>query len=150
MFQAGAVAPSSARLLHDDTGPLGLPETDPVFWELFEPPVKAGDIARPYEGIAAEAEVFVGLFDRPYALCLIDPDPFDDIDPIPDGVSGVPCFLGPIVDLNVDGLTACACREKAPIHCRTCAGSFPSNRSTVKKRSCDCMFSGGISHAFKN
>ena len=149
MFQAGAVTPSSAFLLQDDTGPVDLPDADPAFCDPFDPPVKAGEIARPYEGIAAEADTFVGLVDLPYAASLSDPDPIDGIDPGPAGADALPCFFGPIVDLNVDGFTACACREKAPMHCSTCAGSFASNRSTVKKRSCDGMFSGGISHAFK-
>lgn len=70
MFQAGAVAPSSALLLQEETGPLAFPEVDPAFEELFEPPVKAGDMARLYEGMAAEG--FGGLFVR-YGLCLIDP-----------------------------------------------------------------------------
>ena len=148
MFQAGAVTPSSALLLQDDTGLFVLPETEPVFEEPFEPPVKAGDMARPYEGMATDADVFVGLFVR-YGLALIEPDPFDETDPIADGVTGLPCFLGPIVDVNLDGFAACAWREKAPIHCNTCAGSFASKRSTVKKRSCACMFKGGISHAFR-
>jgi hypothetical protein len=106
MFHAGAVAPSSALLLHDDTGLFVLPETEPVFEEPFEPPVWAGDMARPYEGMATDADVFVGLFERPYALCRSEPDPFDETDPIADGVTGLPCFLGPIVDLNLDGFAA--------------------------------------------
>lgn len=142
MFQAGAVAPSSALLLHEDTEPLGFPD-----WEPFEPPVKAGDIARPEEGIAADG--FVGLAPRPYTLCLIDPEAFEEIVPEADGVNGAPDFFGPMVVLNVDGFAACACREKAPRHCNTCAGSFDSNKSTVKNRSCDCILSGGISQAFK-
>jgi len=107
MFQAGAVAPSSALLLQDDTGLFVLPDTEPVLEEPFEPPVKAGDRARPYEGMATDADVLVGLFVR-YALALTEPDPFDEIDPIADGATGVPCFFGPIVDLNLDGFAACA------------------------------------------
>ena len=72
MFQAGAVAPSSALLLQEETGPLGLPDVDPAFWEPFEPPVRAGDMARLYEGMAAEGDGFGGLLVR-YALALIDP-----------------------------------------------------------------------------
>ena len=72
MFQAGAVVPSSALLLHEETGPLGFPDADPAFWEPFEPPVRAGDMARLYEGMAADGDGFGGLFVR-YALALIDP-----------------------------------------------------------------------------
>jgi hypothetical protein len=105
MFQAGAVAPSSARLLHEETGPLGFPDVDPAFWEPFEPPVKAGDIARLYEGMAAEG--FGGLFVR-YALALTDPYWLVDMEPEPEGVTGAPDFFGPMADLKVEGLMACA------------------------------------------
>ena len=64
MFQAGAVAPSSALLLQDDTGLFVFPDTEPVFEEPLEPPVVAGDMARPYEGMATDADVFVGLLVR--------------------------------------------------------------------------------------
>ncbi len=79
----------------------------------------------------------------------MEPDAVDEIVPEADGVSVPPDFFGPMVDLKVEGFAAFACREKAPRHCRTCAGSLPSKRSTVKKRSCEGMLRGGISHALR-
>lgn len=105
MFQAGAVAPSSALLLQEETGPLAFLDVDPAFWEPLDPPVRAGDMARLYDGMAADG--FGGLFVR-YALALIDPYWLDGTAPEPECVAGVPDFFGPMIDLKAEGLTACA------------------------------------------
>jgi hypothetical protein len=48
---------------------------------------------------------------------------------------------------KLEGLTLLATRLNALRHCSTWAGSLDSYRSTVRKRSCAGMLSGGISQA---
>ena len=50
---------------------------------------------------------------------------------------------------NLAGFWAFATRLNAPKHWRTCAGSFCSYRSTVKKRSCAGIRKGADSHALR-
>lgn len=66
--------------------------------------------------------------------------------PVAVGLIGPP-RRGPIVVGKLEGFTALATRLNAPRHCKTCAGSLDSYRSTVRKRSCEGMFSGALSHA---
>src|ERR1700761_368616 len=97
------------------------------------------------------ADALVGLGLRPNdapVLCLqVAADPFAPV--LVGDIAPPPTFFGPIVDLNTVGLAACACREKAPKHCKTCAGSLFSYRSTVRKRSWAGMLSGSTSQAFR-
>ena len=58
-----------------------------------------------------------------------------------------PVRLGPIVVGNFEGLTEFATLLNAPRHCKTCAGSFDSYKSTVRNRSWARRFSGGSSQA---
>jgi hypothetical protein len=68
--------------------------------------------------------------------------------PVAEGLNApAPPRLGPMVVGKLEGFLALATRLKALRHCSTWAGSLDSYRSTVRKRSCAGMFSGGCSQA---
>ena len=62
---------------------------------------------------------------------------------MPCGLTTPPLAFGPITEGNFDGCTLLATRLNALMHWSTCAGSFCSNRSTVRKTSCGCRLRGG-------
>lgn len=68
--------------------------------------------------------------------------------PLVDGLMGPPPpRFGPMVVGKLAGFCAFATRLNAPRHWRTWAGSLLSYKSTVRKRSCAGMLSGGCSQA---
>jgi hypothetical protein len=68
--------------------------------------------------------------------------------PVAEGLNApAPPRLGPMVVGKLEGFLELATRLKALRHCSTWAGSLDSYRSTVRKRSCAGMFSGGCSQA---
>jgi hypothetical protein len=69
------------------------------------------------------------------------------LDPVPCGLMDDPLLLAPKGVGKADGLTAFALRLNAAMHCKTWAGSLLSYRSTVRNRSCEGRFNGGISQA---
>lgn len=147
MFQAGAVTPSSLRLLQLLTGPAGDFVPVSVVRDAFEPPVRAG-LNGPMADFGAELVVemvlWLVLLTSLPLLSRPAPNPFDAVERV--GLVAPP-LLCPTVVGNFAGLTALATLLKATRHWMTCAGSLDSNKSTVRKRSCAGMLSGGDSHA---
>lgn len=137
MFHAGEVTPSSPRLLQLLIGPGDLA---PLL--EFDPPVNAGLRALSGGGLLPLALVLL----KP----LLRPDMPGDRLPLPvtDGLRA-PAILGPMQVGNLDGFIVWATRLKDARHCRTCAGSFFSYRSTVRKRSWAWRPMGGCSQAFR-
>lgn len=70
-------------------------------------------------------------------------------DPVAFGLITPRLLCGPTVRGNLLGARVLARRLNAAIHWRTCAGSFASYRSTVRKTSCGGRLSGGSWHARK-
>jgi hypothetical protein len=124
-------------------------------YEVLDPPVRVGLSAGAggrdsgLNVLDPLAVLFVlGPLLRPYPgdvrAGLANPAP-----PVVVGLSTPPPRFGPMLLGKCDGLTEFATRLKAVMHCRTCAGSLDSYRSTVRKRSCAGILSGGISQALR-
>jgi hypothetical protein len=123
-------------------------------YDVLDPPVRDGLSACAAGGRASGLNVLeplallalLGPLLRPYAG--VDrPALFEYPPPVVVGLVTPPPRLGPILVGKLEGLTALATRLNAVMHWRTWAGSLDSKRSTVRKRSCAGMFSGGISQA---
>jgi len=83
------------------------------------------------------------------AVVVVYPGDLGPLEPVPCGLMELPLFFAPRVVGKADGFSVFALRLKAAIHCKTCAGSLESYRSTVRKRSWEGRFNGGISQAFR-
>jgi len=146
MFQAGAVLPSSSFLLQLLTGP---GDASPPLARLLD----LVGLTRPeYDAFARGLKVvaLVSLLLLRARSRLPEPGalPYPPwLDPLNWGLMAEPLLLAPMVCGKRDGLMAFALLLNAPMHCRTWAGSFESYRSTVRKRSWDGRFRGGISQA---
>jgi hypothetical protein len=149
MFHAGLVAPSCSLLLQLLTLTGG--EVDPLpvvgvgllvglHLPLAESPVRLaarlGGAPLPY----ADEALLAFEIPRPrkslLAVGVAGP-------PVDWGLSRPRALRAPIADGNAEGLTRLAARLKDPRHCKTCAGSFCSYRSTVRNMSWSWRFSGG-------
>lgn len=127
MFQAGVVAPSSARLLQlltllaDDIGKSPFADADVLESENLE------ELPRPPTARDATFEVFE-LASLPLLVSLARPyfPLLAENPPVLCGLMGPILLLPPIAVGNVLGCRALARLLKAPIHCRTWAGSLPS------------------------
>lgn len=128
-------------------------------YEVLDPPVRDGLSACAAGGRASGLKVLeplpvlvvLGPLLRPK---LGDASPAPEPPPPPVVVGLItppppPPRLGPMLVGIADGFTALATRLKAVMHCSTWAGSLDSYKSTVRKRSCAGMFSGGISQALR-
>jgi hypothetical protein len=158
MFHAGAVVPWSAFLLQLLTFPGGDVVILLEVLEEFDPPVISGlsflSAGGRESGLnVVEAPVLLVVLGGLFRLKAGDASgrPLEKPPSLGfAGLKGPPPRLGPIVVGKLEALMWLATRLNALKHCRTCAGSFASNKSTVRKRSWEGMLKGGISQARRN